>query len=875
MRRRIPLRLGWLSLSALLLLLAVALVGRSQAANAQTTPAALYTNPLAVRIPADGLVESCADPSIIRGQTEGDTAWYIYCTTDPLNGQDRNAAGDLNFHLMPILRSTDLVNWTYVGDVFSAKPPWVKADAGLWAPDIHFFNGQYYLYYTASDTSLPGGGSAIGVATAPGPTGPWTDHGAPVVEPHAPPCCPDAKRATFDPSVIEVDGQKYIYYGSYFGGISARRLSADGFTSDPASQTQITIANRYEGAFIVRHGGFYYLVASATDCCRGPLTGYSVFVGRSANPLGPYVDKEGVSLLAGRVGGTPVISMNGNRWVGPGHNAVFTDFGGQDWFLYHAIDRNAPYFEGAPGFTRRPVLMDALDWVDGWPTVRGGQWASDTPQPAPAAQPGQVSAYQTPPAPREDVGSLMPAMSDEFNGTRLGAQWTWVREPMSTTFGLEAGTLRFDTQDADLFENSNNASVLTEPAPSGDYVVETRVQLNVPPEDCCFNYRQAGLVIYGNDDNFIKLVHVSIWETRQTEFAKEMGPVPERYPRYGNTVVTAPGEWTWLRIVKQSFGTEEHYTAYTSRDGATWFRGGTWTHELGAGARIGLVSMGGPGYVAHFDYVHVYSLVAQATLTPFPTLTATMTLTATATITVTPTMRATGTVTATTTVTTTITPTTPPTLTTTPQPTIAPPLPTFTATPPPTGTATATATLPPTATATPMPTSTSTTTATPTATLTPTRTSTPTRTPTATQTPFVCDPSNPAQVCGGAVVVRAFIDFGCDGFFNRGTDWPLAGTTITARLPDGSTRTAVVNENGDALLTGVNLAAGQPVVVSVDGGPTLPTWVQQAGYGLTPCGGAPTTRSLTRAEFGLFEAAYLDFRFGLTSGATATPRPAQ
>lgn len=377
-----------------------------------------------------------------------------------------------------------------------------------------------------------------------------------------------------------------------------------------------------------------------------------------------------------------------------------------------------------------------------------------------------------------------------------------------------------------------------------------------------------------NDDNFIKLAHVSIWETRQTEFAKEMAPVPQGYPRYGNTVVTAPGEWTWLRIAKQTLGSEEHYTAYTSRDGATWFRGGTWTHQLGAGARIGLVSMGGAGYVAHFDYVHVYTLVAQPTLTPFPTLTAT--ITATATLTVTPTMPVMPTVGTPTLgpppgITPSISPTTPltpPTLTTTPEPTLAPPLPTFTDTPPPTGTATATATTPPTATATP------TSTATSTSTLTPTRTSTPTRTPTATQTPFVCDPSNPAQVCAGAVVVRAYLDFGCDGFFNRGTDWPLAGTTITARLPDGSTRTAIVNENGDALLTGVNLAAGQPVVVSVDGGPTLPTWVQQAGYGLAPCGSSPTTRSLTRSEFGLFDVAYLDFRFGLTSGGlTPTPRP--
>src|SRR5262249_3916179 len=296
--------------------------------------------------------------------------------------------------------------------------------------------------------------------------------------------------------------QKYIYYGSYFGGISARKLSADRLHSDPASQVQITIANRYEGAYVVKHGGYYYLFGSVTNCCNGPLTGYSVFAGRSQNPLGPFVDKQGISLLAGRVGGTPVISMNGNRWVGPGHNAVFTDFAGQDWFLYHAVDRNDPYFAGEIGFTKRPVLMDALDWMDGWPTVRGGQWASDTPQLAPAAQPGDKSQYKVKPAKLDEPGSQIGALSDEFSSSTLSPQWSWVRQPADGTFGLQYDAFRFDTQAADLYVDSNNASVLTEPAPNGNYVVETRVRLNLPAEDCCFNYVQAGLVIYGDDDNF-------------------------------------------------------------------------------------------------------------------------------------------------------------------------------------------------------------------------------------------------------------------------------------------------------------------------------------------------------------------------------------
>jgi arabinan endo-1,5-alpha-L-arabinosidase len=214
------------------------------------------------------------------------------------------------------------------------------------------------------------------------------------------------------------------------------------------------------------------------------------------------------------------------------------------------------------------------------------------------------------------VGRAIGRLSDEFNGTALASRWTWVRQPTAGTWGVSDGQFHFDTQAADLFVDSNNASVLTEATPAGNYFVETKVRVNVPEDGCCFNYVQAGLVIYGNDDNFIKLVNVSIWNTRQTEFAKEVGPtVPTGYPRYGNTVVGPTGDWTWLRIVKQNvaahaptglYGGRERYTAYTSHDGIHWSKGGSWTHHLGAGAKIGLVSMGGSGFTADFDYVHVY-----------------------------------------------------------------------------------------------------------------------------------------------------------------------------------------------------------------------------------------------------------------------------
>ncbi|WP_102126998.1 family 43 glycosylhydrolase [Deinococcus planocerae] len=567
-----------------------------------------YSNPPVIT-KADGTrVESCADPDILRGP---DSNWYLYCTTDPHNSTDRDVGGNLIFHLISMAKSTDLVNWTYVGDAFTAKPSWVKDDAGLWAPEVVRQGDRYLLYYTASDTKA--GGSAIGVATGPTPTGPWTDSGAPVVEPQPAPqpgADPNGRRWVFDPEVLtDASGTRWMYYGSYFGGISVRQLSADGLRTDPATQKEVALDNRYEGAQVVRHEGFYYLMASATNCCGGPLTGYSVFVGRSASPTGPFVDKDGVSLLDPRVGGTPVLSMNGNRWVGPGHNVVFQDAAGRDWTAYHAIDRFDPYIDVTRNINKRPMLLDPVDWVDGWPTVRGGAWASDTPQPAPAARPGEKTAPASPVVANDALGERLDAYSDEFTEATLAPRWTWVRPPAEGVAGLESGTFRFDTQSADLFVDSNNASVLTEDAPAGNYAVEVKLNINLPDSGCCFNYSQGGLVVYGDDNRYLKVAVFSNFNTRQIEFAKEVSAAeaPAGYPRYGNTVLASPGRDTWLRVVRRARGNEETYTGYSSRDGVNWTRGGTWTHSLGQ-AKIGLVSMGGAGFTTRFDYVRVYRL---------------------------------------------------------------------------------------------------------------------------------------------------------------------------------------------------------------------------------------------------------------------------
>jgi arabinan endo-1,5-alpha-L-arabinosidase len=346
-----------------------AIAAGTTAADAAPDPVVRTTNPI-----TSGFADTFADPSIIQGR---DGFWYAYATSDPL------VAGG-PFGLMHMARTKDFSSWEYLGTVFNdqTKPAWAAPGSFFWAPDIRYFGGRYVMYFTVTDTAAnPGGDPAIGVATAPTPAGPWTATDGPVVAPR-----PDGNGGylgTIDPALLTAaDGKRYLYYGGFYGGLSVTELSADGLHA-VGTPTQVTIGDRYEGSYVVYRDGWYYLMGSSSNCCAGPTTGYSVFAGRSRSPRGPFVDKDGAAMTNSRVGGTTVITQNGNRWIGPGHHAFITDAAGQDHIVYHAIDRGTPWLTDPFGINRRPMLIDRIDWIDGWPRTRAGLGPSEGPVPAP------------------------------------------------------------------------------------------------------------------------------------------------------------------------------------------------------------------------------------------------------------------------------------------------------------------------------------------------------------------------------------------------------------------------------------------------------------------------------------------------------------
>ncbi|MGD8213992.1 family 43 glycosylhydrolase [Aestuariimicrobium sp. Y1814] len=429
-----PLRLRRWFAVALAACLALTLVTPAGSAE---PGGATYTNDISAPY-----ADTYADPAVIQGK---DGWWYTYATADPLRSGGPSVVGHIS-------RTRDWVNWEYVGPIFTAanRPSYATANAGLWAPDVRYIQGRYVMYFTVTDTTLnPGGDYAIGVATADDPKGPWTPTDEPIIAPRGP--GNGDWFNTIDPSgFTDTDGNQYLYWGGYYGGTHVTRVSADGL-SVVGEPTQVGHWDRYEGSYVVEHDGWYYMFASSANCCAGPSTGYSVFSGRSKSPMGPFLDKEGRDMNASVTGGTLVVTQNGNKWIGAGHNAMFTDAAGRDWLLYHAIDKNKPWLNQPHGINRRPMLMDPIDWIDGWPVVNAGSGPSATPMPAPVTQ-SLLSATPWDPA---DGIERATRVSDPQGGDSARIKGT------SNTSNLPAGDfrLRFDLlsdEPMNIFIGKNN-----------------------------------------------------------------------------------------------------------------------------------------------------------------------------------------------------------------------------------------------------------------------------------------------------------------------------------------------------------------------------------------------------------------------------------
>ena len=284
------------------------------------------------RLPSIKPLFDCAvrDTSVCLGS---DGMYYLTGTTanNPAGAHDKTGWYYVNEGIR-VWKSKDLKKWEPLGLVWSLDKDanWAKEfkiwqyaktmGRSLWAPEIHYMKGTFWLTYSMNYEGCGLLKSKTGKAEGPyvdvKPDGPFTDQ--------------------IDASLFEDDDGKV--YWLYANGKIARMK--DDMTDLAEKPRLLKPANAkdvgHEGAFLIKHNGKYVLLCAALNHRSGTLT-YDCMVAVSDNVYGPY----------------------GNRYLAiphAGHNMLFKDRDGHWMSTFFGHDSKA-IFRERPGVL--PVEFDA------------------------------------------------------------------------------------------------------------------------------------------------------------------------------------------------------------------------------------------------------------------------------------------------------------------------------------------------------------------------------------------------------------------------------------------------------------------------------------------------------------------------------------
>lgn len=320
------------------------------------------------------------DPTVVR---DDDGGLWMFSTDADADGPVRGGVA--------VRYSDDLVSWTVAGWALDGVPApaaaWSGA-VGLWAPEVvrvTTADGPVWrLYYSAS--SFGSRRSAIGLAEAPHPAGPWTDRGIVVASEHRPEPVGLGDPNAIDAAVVTDGDAQCFVYGSFFGGIYALPLDpATGFVPDAPAPGELHLApgtllakrsraadGAVEGAYVVPRPGGGWAMIVAYDSLAST---YHLRVGVADAVTGPYRDLAGHALTDLDADpwsvGVPVLSgvrhSGGPGLLAPGHASVLTTPERQ-LLVHHVRDADAP-------LQHRAELRRLVWTAHGWPLVVPQPWA--------------------------------------------------------------------------------------------------------------------------------------------------------------------------------------------------------------------------------------------------------------------------------------------------------------------------------------------------------------------------------------------------------------------------------------------------------------------------------------------------------------------
>lgn len=297
-------------------------------------------------------------------------------------------SSEFHFMGMPVLQSTDLVNWHIIGQIYKGLNisdgfnSMDKYGGGSWAPSLRYHNGKFYVYFCTPDEGLY-------MSTATHPAGPW----APLTE---------VKRVKGweDPCPFwDTDGKAYLGHSRLGAGpIIVHQMSNDG---RKLLDSGITVYNGpvAEGTKFYKRNGFYYLIIPE----GGVGSGYETAL-RATNIYGPYERKI-------------VLEQGKTNINGPHQGGLVELASGESWFIH---------FQDA-GTIGRVTHLEPVKWVNDWPMMGIDNDGNGIGEP--------VDIYKKPKTDDQASSSFIQT-SDEFTGKTLGLQWQWNHNPVSDHWRL-------------------------------------------------------------------------------------------------------------------------------------------------------------------------------------------------------------------------------------------------------------------------------------------------------------------------------------------------------------------------------------------------------------------------------------------------------
>jgi beta-xylosidase len=264
-------------------------------------------------------------------------------------------------------RSDNLIDWTLLPDALPQLAPWAQPLPGMvWAPEVTKAGAGFNMYYVAHDRAS--GVQCIGVATSPGPAGPYLDtSGQPLV-------CPAGFQRAIDPSPYSDGRDLYLYFSAVCcgqpNGIYVQKLAPGGLATAGAPRLLISVDAAWEGSVveapsIVKYRSRYYLFYSGNDYRNASYAvGYAV----CKTAAGP----------CSKARENPILSTGstGSAAAGPGHQYVI-QVGGGYWMLFHGWDGIVGNQNGG----QRALWLQPLNWSKGRPIVGSGSVDAAVKQP--------------------------------------------------------------------------------------------------------------------------------------------------------------------------------------------------------------------------------------------------------------------------------------------------------------------------------------------------------------------------------------------------------------------------------------------------------------------------------------------------------------